>query len=184
MSRAGAALGFISCLVLGTLIGYFVADTYANLKPRPVMPMIPQVVVENKIIVHESDQCIDSIDCMLLAEAVYHEARGEPIQGQIAVAYVILNRMESIHFPDTIYTVINQRCNFSYTCDGSLQKGIRDLKSFQRALKVANDVINGVYSDPTGGADHYYNPYKVNPQWSDAYVEVASIGRHVFHKRG
>lgn len=184
MSRTGAAVGLAACLVLGPFLGYLVADTYATLKPAPVQPMVPQVVVQNKIIVQEKDQCIDSIDCMVLAEAIYHEARGEPLQGQVAVAYVVLNRMESVYFPDTISGVVNYRCHFAYTCDGSRQSGINDLRAFMKSLKVARDVIDGKYQDPTGGADHYFNPSKVTPHWSEHYGKVALIGNHAFHKRG
>lgn len=184
MSRIGAAVGLAACVVLGPFIGYLVANTYQGLKPKPVQPVVPQIVVRNEVVVQEKDQCIDSLDCLLLAEAIYHEARGEPKEGQIAVAYVILNRVESIYFPDTIKAVINYRCHFSFRCDGSQDSGVSDMRAFKIALNVASGAIDGKYSDPTNVADHYFNPSKVEPHWSFEYKHVASIGRHAFHRRG
>jgi len=140
----------------------------------------------NEVIVLESQQCIDNLDCMLLAEAIYYEARGEPLQGQIAVAHVILNRVHSSYHPNSISSVIGKHCQFSYRCDGSTRKGITNVATFQTALKVASKVLAGEYTDPTNGADHYFNPSKMNvdPDWSNEYSRVAKIGQHVFHKRG
>lgn len=154
-------------------------------KQQPVVEYVYHEVV-NEVVVYESQQCINSLDCMMLAEAIYFEARGEPVKGQVAVAHVIMNRVRSNYHPDSISEVIQTRCQFAYQCDGSLKKGITNLPAFRTALIVANKVLTGQYDDPTNGADHYYNPNKmdVNPSWSVEYSQVAQIGQHVFHKRG
>lgn len=130
--------------------------------------------------------CSTDLECVVLAEAIYHESRGEPVEGQIAVAHVILNRVNSPYWPDTILEVVYNNCHFSYVCDGSLERGVSDLDSFDKAVTLASDVMNGVHDDPSNGADHYFNPKKTKfvPDWSFSYSRVATIGNHVFHKRG
>jgi spore germination cell wall hydrolase CwlJ-like protein len=130
--------------------------------------------------------CSSDIECVVLAEAIYYESRGEPIEGQIAVAHVIMNRVNSPYWPDNILEVVYNNCHFSYTCDGSLERGISDFHSFEEAKILASDVISGSLDDPSNGADHYFNPAKAKfvPNWSHTYSRVATIGNHVFHKRG
>jgi spore germination cell wall hydrolase CwlJ-like protein len=133
----------------------------------------------------QAQPCIERIDCLKLAETIYHEARGENEVGQIAVAYVVMNRVKSAYYPNSIIGVINKRCHFSYKCDGSYEQGITDIVSFQKALNIANGVINGMIDDPTKGADHYFNPTTTinKPDWASIYPKVVSIGQHEFHKR-
>jgi spore germination cell wall hydrolase CwlJ-like protein len=133
----------------------------------------------------ESSKCIEHDPCLLLAEAIYHESRGEPIEGQVAVGHVILNRVNSKYHPNTVEKVIKQGCQFTYRCDNSIHRGIRDLSAFQKSLLVAEGLINGIFDDPTDGADHYLNTKKVKkiPKWAKKYENVATIGNHQFHKR-
>jgi spore germination cell wall hydrolase CwlJ-like protein len=145
----------------------------------------PNVVTEIVIELVEPDRCMDNIDCLMLAEAIYHEGRGEPEIGQVGIGYVILNRVESRYFPDTIPAVIKQGCHFTYRCDGSFKRGVDDLKAFQKAMLIAERLLNDEYEDPTKGANHYLNPKKVRntPKWARQYQHVATIGNHKFHKR-
>ncbi len=121
-----------------------------------------------------------------LAEALYFEARGESVKGQFAVAEVILNRVESERFPDTVCGVINQgtgakyQCQFTYTCDG-YKEVIREPRAYDRVAKVARASLDGVAPKLTEGATHYHTK-AVRPQWSKVYTKTASIGVHIFYR--
>lgn len=121
-----------------------------------------------------------------LAEALYHEARGESVKGQFAVAEVILNRVESTLWPSTICNVVHQgtgrhlQCQFTYTCDGFSDR-IRERKAFERAGKIAQVMMSGGARVLTGGATHYHTR-AVNPRWSRKFPRTAEIGTHLFYR--
>lgn len=121
-----------------------------------------------------------------LAEALYFEARGETVKGQFAVAEVILNRVKSSRFPDSLCGVINQgtgrkfQCQFTYTCDGR-KEVIAEPKAFERVSKVARAAMDGMVSGLTGGATHYHTT-AVKPSWARVYTKTASIGVHLFYR--
>jgi spore germination cell wall hydrolase CwlJ-like protein len=121
-----------------------------------------------------------------LSEALYFEARGETVKGQFAVAEVILNRVESDRFPDTVCGVIHQgtgrkyQCQFTYTCDGHAET-IAERKAFQRVSKVARAILDGAGEDLTEGATHYHTT-SVRPAWARTYIRTAKIGVHVFYR--
>ncbi len=121
-----------------------------------------------------------------LAEALYFEARGETVKGQFAVAEVILNRVKSTQFPDTICGVINQgtgkryQCQFTYTCDGR-EEVIREQGAFDRVSKVARLMLDGVNPKLTEGAT-YYHTTGVTPRWSRTFTNTARIGVHLFYR--
>lgn len=114
-------------------------------------------------------------DVYLLARCVYGEARGEPYKGQVAVAAVILNRVKSSSFPNTISGVIYQSGAFSVVADGQI-----NLTPDNTALKAARDAMNGW--DPTGGCLYYYNPAKTSNQWMRSRPVALRIGAHSFCK--
>ena len=166
------------------IVSYF-NDTQQTSKP----PLVEVEIVSKEVpsVFPETPwSCSTDMECVVLAEAIYYESRGEPIEGQIAVAHVIMNRVSSPYWPDNILEVVYNNCHFSYTCDGSLERGISDFHSFEEAKILASDVISGSLDDPSNGADHYFNPNKAKfvPDWSQTYSRVATIGNHVFHKRG
>ncbi len=121
-----------------------------------------------------------------LSEALYFEARGETVKGQFAVAEVILNRVKSERYPDTLCAVINQgtgrkfQCQFTYTCDGH-KEVIAERKAFERVSKVARAVLDGADANLTSGATHYHTT-AVRPSWSRVYKQTARIGVHVFYR--
>ncbi|CUH76572.1 cell wall hydrolase [Tropicibacter naphthalenivorans] len=122
-----------------------------------------------------------------LAEALYFEARGETVKGQFAVAEVILNRVDSGRFPDSVCGVINQgtgrkfACQFTYTCDGRPEH-ITETASWERVGKVARAVLNGRAPRVlTQGATHYHTT-AVRPKWSKKYTKTTKIGVHVFYR--
>lgn len=114
-----------------------------------------------------------SSDLYLLAKCVYAEARGEPYEGQVAVAAVILNRVKSASFPNTISGVIYQPYAFTSVTDGQI-----NLTPNDSAYKAAQDALNGW--DPTYGCLYYYNPATATSSWIWSRKTVVTIGKHVF----
>lgn len=108
-----------------------------------------------------------------LARLVYGEARGESFVGQVAVAAVVLNRVESGKFGDTINEVIFEPGAFSAVSDGQYY-----LKPNQEAYKAAQAALNGW--DPTGNAIYYWNPVTATNQWVWNRPVITTIGKHVF----
>lgn len=109
----------------------------------------------------------------LLARAVYAEARGEPYVGQVAVAAVILNRVKSSSFPNTVSGVIYQPGAFTCVSDGQI-----NLTPNQTAYNAARDALNGY--DPTGGCLYYYNPATATSKWIWSLKVTLKVGRHNF----
>ncbi len=116
-----------------------------------------------------------SNDVYTLAQAVNGEARGEPYIGQVAVAAVILNRVDNPKFPNTIAGVIYQPGAFTAVTDGQMF-----LAPGESATKAARDALNGW--DPSGGAIYYYNPAKTTNKWIWSRPIIKVIGKHYFAK--
>lgn len=114
-----------------------------------------------------------SSDLYLLAKTVYAEARGEPYQGQVAVAAVILNRVADPDFPNTISGVVYQPWAFTAVHDGQI-----NLEPDNTAYQAAQDALNGW--DPTYGCLYYYNPSTATSQWVFQRQTVVEIGEHIF----
>lgn len=112
-------------------------------------------------------------DLYLLARCIYGEARGEPYTGKVAVGAVILNRVKSKEFPNTISGVIYQPWAFTAVNDGQINLGTND-----ECLRAAQDSLNGW--DPTYGCIYYYNPKTATNQWIRTRKIVLTIGKHVF----
>lgn len=121
-----------------------------------------------------------------LAQALYFEARGETISGQLAVAEVILNRVDDSRYPDSICGVIRQgeerrnRCQFSYMCDGKLET-VTENTAWARAGKLSRMMLDGRPRFLTDGATHYHATW-VNPSWASRLVQTVWIGSHKFYK--
>ena len=112
-------------------------------------------------------------DLYLLAKCIYAEARGETYSGQVAVGAVILNRVKSSKFPNTIYGVIYQPYAFTAVADGQI-----NLEPNQTAYNAARDALNGW--DPTYGCIYYYNPKTATSSWIWSRKVVVTIGKHNF----
>lgn len=112
-------------------------------------------------------------DTYLLAKAVYSEARGEPYVGQVAIAAVILNRVKSSAFPNTVAGVIYQPWAFTAVHDGQFE-----LEPNATAYQAARDALNGW--DPTYGSIYYYNPRTATNTWIRSRKVTTTIGKHVF----
>lgn len=109
----------------------------------------------------------------LLAKLVYSEARGEPYAGQVAVAAVVLNRVEDPNFPNTLQGVIYQPWAFTALHDGQFS-----LEPNTTAYEAAQDALNGW--DPTYGCVYYYNPATATSSWIFSREVIVTIGNHVF----
>ncbi|MCF6137598.1 spore cortex-lytic enzyme [Pseudalkalibacillus berkeleyi] len=114
-------------------------------------------------------------DIQLMANAVYGEARGEPYVGQVAVAAVIINRIESTSFPNTISGVIFEPGAFTAVADGQIW-----LTPNEKAKKAVQDALNGW--DPTDGSIYYFNPNTATSGWIWTRNQVTQIGKHIFAK--
>jgi len=127
----------------------------------------------------------DNFQC--LQRAIYHEARGESLAGQVAVAEVILNRVDAGNFPGSVCGVVNQGarsgggCQFSYACNGQSlsmhERGARDL-----AAGIAQVMLSGAARELTDGATHFH-ARRVNPAWARVYERTAQIGAHLFYRQ-
>ena len=116
-------------------------------------------------------------DIQLMARAINGEARGEPYEGQVAVGAVILNRVKSSQFPNTIAGVIYQSGAFTAVADGQINVPIEEGSS---VYKAARDAMNGW--DPTGGCIYYFNPDTATNKWIWSRPQVKTIGKHIFCK--
>lgn len=154
---------------------------------------------------------IDPNEVYCLATNIYHEARGEPLEGQIAVASVTINRVHDHRWPDTICEVVFQaqrdpetreprlhRCQFSWYCDGEDREisfrqayfredvtEVRDIemRAWIESVEIALLIELAVLKDNTEGSTHYYNSYLVSPHWARYYTPTVRYGRHVFYRR-
>lgn len=117
----------------------------------------------------------NSSDVNLLAKLIYGEARGEPYTGQVAVGAVVMNRVRSSSFPNTIAGVIYQSGAFDVVRDGQI-----NLTPDSNAKKAAQDAINGW--DPSYGAIYYFNPSTATNKWIWSRPMTVTIGKHRFCK--
>lgn len=128
-----------------------------------------------------------STQSQCLAEALYFEARGESVTGMFAVAEVIMNRVDSKSFPNSVCAVIHQgtgrkfACQFTYTCDGRPEV-IAEPRAYLRVSKIASYMAQGAPRGLTDGAT-YYHTKAVSPSWSRKFHRTATIGVHHFYKK-
>ena len=114
-----------------------------------------------------------SSDEYLLARAIHGEARGEPYIGKVAVGAVILNRVNTSEFPNTIAGVIYQPLAFTAVADGQI-----NLEPGEESLKAARDALNGW--DPTSGCSYYWNPQTATSKWIWSRKVMLKLGKHWF----
>ena len=138
-----------------------------------------------KFVLHsDSDNRARAIEC--LAQAVYYEAASESIDGQRAVAQVVLNRMRHPGYPSTVCGVVYQGsqrvmgCQFTFTCDGSLLRR-PNTSMFGIAHRIAIEALAGRVFAPVGHATNYHADY-VLPYWASALDKQVQIGRHIFYR--
>ena len=128
---------------------------------------------------------VDMNDYICMAEAIHFEARGETDEGMIAVGEVIMNRVESKRFPDTICEVVHQDKQFSYRNSGAPSVTITndiEAKAFARIASIALDVVSYKATKLDIDADHYYAHDKVQPYWISYVDAKVIVGNHTFVK--
>ena len=160
-------------------------SSFLGFKIRPKTTKPAQITV-SKAWLDEQPVATGDENFACLAEALYFEARGETVKGQFAVAEVIMNRVNSAQFPNSLCGVINQgtgrryQCQFTYTCDGH-EEVIREKNAYVRGAKIARMVIDGAAPDLTQGAT-YYHTTAVSPRWSRSFTKTTRIGVHLFYR--
>jgi N-acetylmuramoyl-L-alanine amidase len=131
---------------------------------------------------------------MCLALNIYHEARGEPLAGQIAVGFNVMNRVASKRYPDTVCGVVKQaryhswdlvnpirhKCSYSWFCDGKDDFPYDD-KAMLESVILAQNIYYEKVTDISEGATHYHANY-VNPYWADSMDVVLAVGKHIFYR--
>ena len=126
---------------------------------------------------HRDDEDLTAEErCM--AVAVFYESKGEPLKGQMAVAHVILNRVDSPRFPSSVCGVVTQRSQFSFVRGGRLPSA-RPGGQWETAKAVARAAMADSWDSPVGGA-MYFHATRVSPRWNRA--KVATLGNHVFYR--
>jgi len=132
---------------------------------------------------------IEGLAC--LAMAVYFEARSESFEGQLAVANVVLERVQSKHYPNDICSVVTQgptyesglpvkhQCQFSFFCDGEIEE-ITEEEAYRYALYISELAMRGVMYGPTIGATHYHT-VGVKPNWINDFSYSHQVDTHIFY---
>jgi len=116
-----------------------------------------------------------------LRTALYFEARGESLKGQFAVAEVILNRVDSPAYPKSVCSVVQQGCQFSFTCDGR-SEAMGERQAADRAGRIARVMLDGAPRALTQGATHFHT-VNVKPGWARQFPRTAAIGQHLFYRQ-
>ena len=184
-------LAMLGAVVALTVVSMF---THNESDEQPIELEVTQTV---EIIPSWYDFAHEKTEC--LATNIYFEARGESYEGQKAVAFVTLNRVDSNKFPNDICSVVYQakhsewwaehkdrlvpirnKCQFSWYCDGKSDR-IRNSSDYQRLYTLAAEVITGRHEDNTDGALWYHANY-VRPDWRLAYAKTVDIDDHIFYK--
>lgn len=164
----------------------------ASAKPEPsVTPSLLAAYVESGYKPTEVKIKLADDERNCLTMAIYHEARGESVEGQYAVANIIINRAFSGKFPSTICGVVFQnadkgyhKCQFTFACDGRSDVGT-EKGAWKRAMQIADDAFAEFQRGKTPGilpkSALFYHTTAVAPSWSYTYRRVAAIGSHIFY---
>jgi spore germination cell wall hydrolase CwlJ-like protein len=148
--------------------------------PRPRPPLTPAQELGL-----EGNERTKAEKC--LAQAIYFEARNEPLRGQIGVAQVVLNRVFSPYYPDTVCGVVFQNahrflsCQFTFACDGK-SKAIRERAAWGRAQRIAKQALDStVWLPDVAKSTHYHATY-VRPRWVREMKKMVRHGQHIFYR--
>jgi len=149
------------------------ADAGGGTTAKPPATVQKKAAGQPKTLAPTSHRGFSSNDLKMMANAVYGEARGEPYEGQVAVAAVILNRVDSPSFPNTPTGVIFQPGAFTAVADGQIW-----LTPNASAMKAVQDALNGW--DPSDGCLYYFNPVTATSKWIWSRPQYKKIGKHIF----
>lgn len=129
---------------------------------------------------HAADESADE-QFQCLASAVYFESRGEPLEGQLAVAEVILNRVASGRFRGTVCDVVTQPSQFSFVRGGRIPEPNRASAAWSRAVAIARIAMDNLH-DVTGDDSLFFHATYVRPSWGRSSARIARIGNHIFYR--
>ena len=178
-------INFVLLKVLSTMKKYLLAVVISLFMFHPIKeayaPPNP-----NQVALNEEFYC--------LAQNIYWEARSEDIEGQVAVAFVVLNRLKNKKYPNTICNVVKEgptivgtsfpkrnTCQFSWYCDGRSDIP-KNTTSWDIATTLTYEIlVLNKYADPIDGATHYHATY-VSPRWAKRLAKTKQIGIHIFYK--
>jgi spore germination cell wall hydrolase CwlJ-like protein len=200
-------INWLLFLISATIIfGYLYFRLYSNVERAEVEHTIEIVILEANLnnieeveIETKSPErlAFEEREVFCLAKNMYFEARGEPLMGRLAVAFVTMNRVKSSRYPSTVCGVIHQgrhdargipirnKCHFSWYCDG-IPDVIQDRTIYNKILTEARYVYTKYYLkdellDLVEGATHYHADY-VQPYWTTSYAQTSTIGAHIFYR--
>ena len=151
------------------------------------IPIAPDIITYDVAFLNGQPTASGGEQWRCLAEALYFEARGESVRGMFAVGEVIMNRVDSARYPNTLCGVINQgtgrkfACQFTYTCDGNAEV-IHEPAAWAKVGKVARLLVDGAPRELTDGATHYHTR-AVNPRWARVFPRTTTIGSHHFYRQ-
>lgn len=164
-------------------------DAVARARPAPAAPDAaaapPLTMTYNAAWLAPARQASGDAQWECLKTALYFEARGETLAGQVAVAEVILNRVDDPQYPKSICAVVHQGgaggCQFSYNCDGRADV-MSEPAAAERAARVARAMMDGAPRVLTAGATHFHSR-AVAPSWARRFARTAAIGAHLFYRQ-
>lgn len=141
--------------------------------PRIVAKLPPEPAPPGRVTVRDAEK-------LCLAQVVYYEARGEPVEGQVAVAEVVVNRAQSDAYPSSLCAVAYQPGQFALTIEEALSppRG----KAWRQAQRVAARVMAGGAETPLEGRPTHFHAVSVTPYWASEFRRVGQIGDHVFYE--
>lgn len=148
----------------------------------------PSILTYDSAFLARQPQASGGAQWECLTQALYFEARGESVRGMFAVGEVIMNRVDSARFPNTLCGVINQgtgrryACQFTFTCDGRPEH-VSEPEAWRTVGKVARLLIDGAPRQLTNGAT-YYHTRAVSPRWARVFPRTTTIGSHHFYRQG
>jgi hypothetical protein len=178
-------MALVSITMVATTPGFLQATgALLQTSPWPDFPVDPDRVQPFHLVASNSAERDQAIAC--LAEAVFFEAGIEPVEGQRAVAQVVVNRVRDPNFPASICGVVYHGyermtgCQFSFVCDGSMFRSPPNEAEWEQAKAVAADALAGYVDEAVGTATHYHADY-CRPWWKSSVVEVAEVGQHIFY---
>ena len=187
--QASTQNSWADALVTSAFKAYGPKPTIAKkevIKPRE-MAITPRILPSGRAFGGFTEGEFQKRELRCMATGLYFEARSEPIRGQLAVGQVIMNRVRSPDYPDTICGVIfqgdhrNTGCQFSFACDGKTDRPT-NAGLWRRSQKLATDLTKGkVWLKDIANSTHYHADY-VHPKWRRAMRRLKKIGRHIFYK--
>jgi spore germination cell wall hydrolase CwlJ-like protein len=156
----------------------------ALVTPKPEAPAAPApalvpATLADLVAAHEAVATADR-EAECLANAVYFEARSEPIEGQLAVAEVVLNRAASGRYPTDLCSVITQKAQFSFIRRGKFPRANRDSQAWKKAVAIAAIARQKLAGTLPSGVLWYHATY-VSPSWGKRLTKQTQIGLHIFY---